>query len=300
MTSLTDNTLSSYLCRSNHAQAIGSVIEPQNSARQSFEQISSLIQDYKHAISINANQENELSIEVNPQIHIGNNQQSSTQTAYAHCQSINWAQLGDASFCKDHGLRFAYMCGAMANGIASAELVVAAANAGILGSYGAAGQSIQAIETAIAYITSKAPNQPFSVNLIHSPNEPEHEGKVVDCLIKHNIYLIEASAYLGLTPAVVRYRLHGIHRNEAGEIITPNKIIGKASRVEVATRWWSPAPQKIVAELLSQGKITAEQAELSKYVPMAQDLTAEADSGGHTDNRPALCMFPSFLSLKNE
>jgi PfaD family protein len=33
---------------------------------------------------------------------------------------------------------------------------------------------------------------------------------------------------------------------------------------------------------------------------MAQDLTAEADSGGHTDNRPALTLLPTMISLKNE
>ena len=26
---------------------------------------------------------------------------------------------------------------------------------------------------------------------------------------------------------------------------------------------------------------------------MAQDVTAEADSGGHTDNRPAMALFPT-------
>jgi PfaD family protein len=33
---------------------------------------------------------------------------------------------------------------------------------------------------------------------------------------------------------------------------------------------------------------------------MAQDLTAEADSGGHTDNRPALSLLPTMTALKNE
>ncbi|MDY0223550.1 MAG: hypothetical protein RBR67_20690 [Desulfobacterium sp.] len=33
---------------------------------------------------------------------------------------------------------------------------------------------------------------------------------------------------------------------------------------------------------------------------MAQDLTAEADSGGHTDNRPALALLPTMLSLRDE
>ena len=33
---------------------------------------------------------------------------------------------------------------------------------------------------------------------------------------------------------------------------------------------------------------------------MARDLTAEADSGGHTDNRPALALLPTMIALKNE
>jgi PfaD family protein len=32
---------------------------------------------------------------------------------------------------------------------------------------------------------------------------------------------------------------------------------------------------------------------------MAQDLTAEADSGGHTDNRPALALLPTMLALRD-
>jgi trans-AT polyketide synthase, acyltransferase and oxidoreductase domains len=33
---------------------------------------------------------------------------------------------------------------------------------------------------------------------------------------------------------------------------------------------------------------------------MAQEITAEADSGGHTDNRPALALLPTFLALRDE
>ena len=32
---------------------------------------------------------------------------------------------------------------------------------------------------------------------------------------------------------------------------------------------------------------------------MAEDLTAEADSGGHTDNRPAVTLLPTLLALRD-
>ncbi|MFG0250306.1 MAG: PfaD family polyunsaturated fatty acid/polyketide biosynthesis protein [Phycisphaeraceae bacterium JB051] len=209
-------------------------------------------------------------------------------------------QMGDASFCDDHGLKFAYMTGAMANGIASEAMVIAAAKAGMMGSYGAAGQSLQAVEAAIDTIQGAVGDLPYCFNLIHSPNEPQHEINVVELYIKRGVTCVEASAYLGMALPAVRYRTHGIYRDADGNIVTPNRIIAKASRTEVATHWFSPPPQKMVDELVSQGHLTIEQAALCREIPMAQDLTAEADSGGHTDNRPAISLWPTMIDLKNQ
>ncbi len=208
--------------------------------------------------------------------------------------------LGDVSFCRDHGIRLPYMTGAMANGIASTRLVRAIAQAGMLGSFGAAGLMVNQIEAAILELKAALGDTPFCANLIHSPNEKGQEKAVVDVYLRHGIRLVEASAYMALTLQVVRYRLHGIHRDAQGTIVIPNRIIAKASRQEVATRWFSPPPAKFVNELLAQGIITTEQAELATQIPMAQDLTVEADSGGHTDNRPALTLLPTMLELRDK
>ena len=205
--------------------------------------------------------------------------------------------LGDRAFCTTHGLRYSYMAGAMANGIASVELCVALAGAGMLGSFGAGGLSLERTRAAIHTIRAAIGQAPFAVNLIHAPHEPAHEEAVVDLLLEERVRLIEASAYLGLTAAVVRYRLTGIRELPDGSVHCPNRIIAKASRVEVATRWLSPPPAKLVAELLKRGVIDETQAALASRVPMAEDLTAEADSGGHTDNRAAIALYPTFLSL---
>lgn len=42
-----------------------------------------------------------------------------------------------------------------------------------------------------------------------------------------------------------------------------------------------------------------EQALLAAAIPMAQDVTAEADSGGHTDNRPLVTLLPTLLALRD-
>ena len=208
-------------------------------------------------------------------------------------------QLGDVSFCEDHDIRFPYMCGSMANGIASTELVEAAADTRLLASFGAAGLTLDEIEKAAKQLTATLALKPFCFNLIFSPNEKGHEDAVVSLYLKYDIRLVETSAYMKLTLPAVRYRVHGIHKNSSGEIETPNKIIAKASRVEVATKWFSPPPEKMLVQLVASGDITEEQASLAAQIPMAQDLTVEADSGGHTDNRPAITLLPTIIALRD-
>ena len=207
--------------------------------------------------------------------------------------------LGDTSFCRDHRVRYAYVAGAMANGIASVELVEALARAGMLGFFGAAGLSPATVEAAIDRLTRSLGSQPFGFNLIHSPNEPDLEAAVAGLYLRRGIRLVEASAYLRLTLPVVRYRVAGIGRDAAGNVLTPNRIVAKVSRVEVATPFLSPPPEEFLNELVRTREITAEQAQLAASIPMAQDVTAEADSGGHTDNRPLVTLLPTLLSLRD-
>ena len=207
--------------------------------------------------------------------------------------------LGDASFCADHGIRFPFMSGSMANGIGSADIVESLGSNGALASFGAAGLSPERIEAAIDRLDSSMGSQPRCFNLIHSPNEPAIESTVVDLYLRRGVRLVEASAYLDLTLPLVRYRVSGIQRGADGKIEVPNRIISKVSRVEVAQKFFAPPPERLLRLLVEQGAISADQAKLAASIPMAQDLTAEADSGGHTDNRPALTLLPSMLSLRD-
>jgi trans-AT polyketide synthase/acyltransferase/oxidoreductase domain-containing protein len=218
----------------------------------------------------------------------------------AYAPPLHPKDLGDPKFKKKHHLRFAYIVGAMANGITSVNMVEKAGNAGFVGFFGAAGLSIEQIESAIHQLQQNLEQIPFGFNLIHSPHDPELEAAVVRLYLKHAVKLVSASAYLDLTLPLVYYRVKGIHRNSNGEIICPNKVIAKVSRVEVAAKFFSPPPQKILSQLIDKNMITREEAELAGMIPLADDLTAEADSGGHTDNRPAISLLPTMISLRNE
>ncbi len=207
--------------------------------------------------------------------------------------------LGSASFARDHGVRFCYVAGAMANGIASAQLVEAMGRAGMLSFFGAAGLAPDPVEDAIDRISTRLGTLPWGFNLIHSPYEPRLEEAVADLYVRRGVNRVSASAYMDLTLPLVRYRLHGIHADASGRVIAPNRIVAKVSRIEVARKFLGPAPAKMVAELVSRGELTDEQARMAESVPVAQDLTVEADSGGHTDNQPAIALLPTMLALRD-
>ena len=224
---------------------------------------------------------------------------SSALPVLVYLPPIGPEQLGDPEFLHDHGLKYPYMTGAMANGIGSAEIVEAMSRAGMLGSFGAAGLSLERIEQAIDRLRSNLGSAPFCINLIHSPNEPAHEMATAELLLKKGVLLVEASAYLDLTPAIVRYRVAGFKDVGDGPVVPLNRIIAKISRVEVATKFLSPPPERILRDLVAAGQVTQQQAALAAQFPVADDVTAEADSGGHTDNRPAITLLPTILALRD-
>lgn len=235
-------------------------------------------------------------------IYIGNNPPRA-EKAYpllAYAPPLHPEKLGDPFFKQKYNIRYAYIAGAMANGITSVKMVTEAGLAGFLGFFGAAGLSPDEVDSAIGALKENLGEKPFGFNLIHSPNDPELENAIVNLYLKRKINLISASAYIDFTLPLIYYRVKGIHRNSKGEIVCPNRIIAKVSRTEIAGKFFSPPPSRILAQLVDRKMISNEEAELAARIPVADDLTAEADSGGHTDNRPAISLLPAIISLRDE
>ncbi len=208
--------------------------------------------------------------------------------------------LGDPGFNECYGTRYTYYGGAMATAISSAEMVIAMGKAGLLGSFGAAGLPPARLEAAIQQIQAALPDGPYAFNLIHSPSEEALERRAVELYLRYGIRVVEASAFLDLTPHIVYYRAAGLSLGADGHVLIGNRVIAKVSRREVAAKFMQPAPAALLAQLVQEGKISQEQADLAQRVPMADDVTVEADSGGHTDNRPLVCLMPAMLALRDE
>ncbi len=236
------------------------------------------------------------------QICIGDNSPTpaSSYPLYAYAPALMPEHLGDLKFKADQGIKYAYVAGAMANGITSVKMVEEMGKAGMIGFFGSAGLLPEDVEKAVVQLQSSMGNLPFGSNLIHSPNDPELENTIVNLYLRRGMRRICASAYLDLTLPLVYFRIKGIYQDQQGNIVCPNKVIGKIARTEVARKFFSPAPEKLLAQLLDKKMITEQEASLARRVPMADAVSAEADSGGHTDNRPALALLPTIMALRDE
>ncbi|WP_172971542.1 PfaD family polyunsaturated fatty acid/polyketide biosynthesis protein [Pseudoalteromonas sp. A25] len=204
--------------------------------------------------------------------------------------------LGSEAFRKAYGLKYAYMGGAMANGIHSARMVAAFANAGMLGSFGAGGLTLDRIAQSISDIKQAIGDKTFAMNMLHNPADPEWEMRVVQLCLDNGVKVVEAAAYINLTPALVYFRLKGVQLIN-GQVVPAQRVIAKISRPEVASKFLAPAPDKIVAKLVASGHLTETEAKLGEQLAMADDITVEADSGGHTDHGSLTCIFPQMLRL---
>lgn len=208
--------------------------------------------------------------------------------------------LGDRGFCEAHRVRFPYVVGEMANALTTTRMVIAAARAGFLGFFGAAGLRPEKIEAGIDEIAREVGEASFGSNLIHSPNEPDLEDRTVEVYLRKGVRRVSASAFMELTPAVVRYAASGLRLDARGKVRRTNHLFAKISRPETARLFLAPAPRKVLEALVAAGKLTQAEADLAARVPLSEDVTVEGDSGGHTDNRPLSAIFPVIAALRDE
>lgn len=215
--------------------------------------------------------------------------------------AVSIESFGAPAFRKEHHLRYAYVAGAMAGGIASVDLVVDMAQAGCLGFFGAGALPMPAIQDAIRAIQSRLhKGESYGVNLLHNYYDEKVEWATVELFLAMGVTRVEAAAFVAMTAPLVCFRVKGIHRGADGRVVTPHHIFAKVSRPEVAMQFLAPPPDQLLRELVAAGKITAEEATLAATIPMANDITCEADSGGHTDRRPLSVLFPMMLHEREQ
>lgn len=102
-----------------------------------------------------------------------------------------------------------------------------------------------------------------------------------------------------MTPAVVRCAATGLRLDPSGQIVRRTAIFAKVSRPDIAEAFMSPAPPDLLALLVRRGQLSEAEAGLARHVAVAEDITVEADSAGHTDGRPLVALLPAVLAVRD-
>ena len=192
----------------------------------------------------------------------------------------------EALFCQQFHLTAPYVAGAMAGGIASVELVSAFSTLGLLSFFGAGGLDPELVELAVTQL--KSLTGPWGVNLLA---DPLREEQLVDIFLRHEVPCVSASAFVRLTPGLIRYRYAG-----SAERGGPRTVFAKCSHPSVAERFSAPASARLLGKLVQDGGISAADAELASRFPVADAITIEGTRGGHTDRRPLAVILPTIAA----
>ncbi|GAA4670320.1 hypothetical protein GCM10023347_25130 [Streptomyces chumphonensis] len=207
--------------------------------------------------------------------------------------------LGSSAFRADHGARYAYVAGSMYKAVASEDMVVRMGRAGLLSYFGTGGLRTGQIVSAIERFARELGDRPYGLNLLASHENPAKEDEQVRLFLRHGVRRVEAASFIRPTPALVHYRLSGLHRGRDGSVRAPHRVLAKISRPEVAQWFLEPAPRALVDALLAEGRVTQEEAALAERIPLADDVCAEADSGGHTDQRQLVVLLPDTVRQRD-
>lgn len=156
---------------------------------------------------------------------------SKTQNNQAHeepaCHTA--LSLGCDQFKQDYQTAYAYVAGAMGNGVSSPTLVKQMAKSGLLSYLGTSGQSLDTIEKNIQTLISElSSSQPFGVNLSFDPRDLAREMNLVDMFFKSGIKNIEISEYSSLTKPLIQFRIRGLGTDEKEILSQPIKFSPKS------------------------------------------------------------------------
>lgn len=208
-------------------------------------------------------------------------------------------RFGSLNFRETFNLKEALMAGAMYRGISSPKLVIAMAKAGYLASLGTGGLSIDEIATLIDKVHSSLLNgESFAVNLLAEYSGSGREMNTINLLLRKGVTIIEAAAFVDVSPALSLFKIKGLEEID-DRVICKHKIIAKVSHHIVAEKFLSPIPQDIISHLLNDGLISEKEAEMAQGLIVADALTVEADSGGHTDQKAASTLFPALKYIRD-
>jgi hypothetical protein len=124
------------------------------------------------------------------------------------------------------------------------------------------------------------------------------EDAIVDLYLRRGVTRVDASAYMNLTPSVVRYAASGLQSDASGRVRRKNRVLAKISRPEVAPALPAAGARGPARRPVSSGRLRAEEARLATRVPLAEDVTGRIGLGRPHRQPPLSALLPTIASLR--
>jgi trans-AT polyketide synthase/acyltransferase/oxidoreductase domain-containing protein len=202
--------------------------------------------------------------------------------------SPDHTELGARSFRERYGLGHVCVAGSMYGGVSGLDLLSRLAKAGGMGFYGAGGLTMAEVHDGLGKVVAElGRDNPFGASLPYHQGDPGRELALADLYLRLGVTAVEASGYLEITPALVKFRLKG------------GSVLAKVNRTDLAEQLLSPAPAELVRHLRDHGHITAEEAARAATLPVARDVVVEAGSGWLDGPATLATLLPSVLRLRD-
>ena len=227
------------------------------------------------------------------------NNLANTTKAYKDIEVNKKISLGNQDFERTLNLKFPYVCGSMYYGIASPEMIIRLAKAGMLGFIGTSICNIESIKRDINIIKNKLDGEVFGLGVTYNQNVNE-ENSIYNLILSEDIKIIEISDYMSITKNLIKYRVKGMQKSNYSNVMQPHHVMAKVSRIEMAELFLKPAPSDIIEALLEAGEITQNEAECAACVPVADFVSITSENDIHISSVPNFMLLSEIKKLSRE
>lgn len=205
-------------------------------------------------------------------------------------------KLGDREFMKKYNINLPYIVGPMHKGVSGYEFVKRLSDNNILSFVGTRGLSVDETQKIVVKLRGR---KNYGVSVDYDSFDKEHEKQIFELLIREKISVIQASSYFNLTENLVLYKLYGAKKNSNGENCIPNKIFLKTTRPEIAELFMTPVPENMLKKMHDEGKLSEEQVEIAKSIPLADEIIVVSFGADKTGSIPVNSFLPQVIAKKN-
>jgi PfaD family protein len=201
--------------------------------------------------------------------------------------------LGSSQFKEAHQLKFAYGVTPFEREVCTVDMVSKLLCDGYLAFAPTDFLTIDEISEKICQLRQGADSKAIGLGYRFHAYNNDYEQKRMALAIEEDISRIYISGYLRASKSMIHYRVKGMKKRPDGAIEVPHSIFARVTDSAIALYFASPPPADILDELLSEGLITSEEADLGSKMPISQDLIVEPELNKGGLKQDLFSLYPS-------